>query len=139
MSLRNLFLFGLVALMFTACSDDEDPVTTESLTLNISGLEDLGSNFTYEGWIIVDGAPISTGTFDVDANGALSSTSFDIDAESLEAAATFVLTIEPRPDNDPAPSAVHVLAGDFSGSNATLDIAHAAAIGTDFADHLRMG
>ena len=95
-------------------------------------MEDLGSDFTYEGWIIVDGSPVTTGTFDVAADGTLSRTSFEVEAADLEAASTFVLTIEPQPDNDPAPSAVHILAGDFSGTNANLTVGHSAAIATDF-------
>ena len=62
----------------------------------------------------------------------MSRTSFEVEAADLEAASTFVLTIEPQPDNDPAPSAVHILAGDFSGTNANLTVGHSAAIATDF-------
>lgn len=132
MTFKNLFFVALFAIAFTACKDDEDTPSTEQLQLNLSGLEDLGSDYTYEGWIIVDGTPVTTGTFDVDANGALSKTSFDVDAADLESATTFVLTIEPSPDNDPAPSDVHILAGDFSGASADLGVGHGAALGNDF-------
>ncbi len=133
MTFKNLLFVALLGLTFTACKDDdEDSSTTEALQLNLTGLEDLGSDFTYEGWIIVDGSPVTTGTFDVDADGNLSRTSFEVDAEQLDAATTFVLTIEPQPDADPAPSAVHILAGDFSGTDANLTVGHGAAIATDF-------
>jgi len=132
MTFKNLFFVALFAIAFTACKDDDDTPTTEQLQLNLSGLEDLGSDYTYEGWIIVDGAPVTTGTFDLDANGALSRTSFEVDAEQLESATTFVLTIEPKPDNDPAPSDVHILAGDFSGTSADLGVGHGSALGNDF-------
>ena len=132
MTFKNLLFVALFAIAFTACKDDEDTPSTEQLQLNLSGLEDLGSDYTYEGWIIVDGTPVTTGTFDVDANGALSKTSFDVDAADLESATTFVLTIEPSPDNDPAPSDVHILAGDFSGASADLGVGHGAALGNDF-------
>lgn len=121
-----------------ACTEDDDSdnntnnSTTAPLSLNISGLEDLGPNFRYEGWIIVDGQPVSAGIFDVDANGNLSESSFDLDRDDLSKASTYVLTIEPSPDPDPAPSSVHILAGDFNNANASLSTAHGAAIGTDF-------
>jgi len=132
MTFKNLLFVALFAIAFTACKDDDDTPTTEQLQLNFSGLEDLGSDYTYEGWIIVDGAPVTTGVFDVDATGALSKTSFEVDAAQLESATTFVLTIEPKPDNDPAPSDVHILAGDFSGTAANLTVGHGAALGDDF-------
>jgi len=120
-------MIAVFALVFQACSDDNG-----TLDLNINGLEDLGSSAIYEGWIIVDGSPVSTGTFSVDGNGTLSKTSFDIDQADLDAASTFVLTVEPSPDPDAGPSDVHILAGDISGNAASLTIAHGAALGNDF-------
>jgi hypothetical protein len=102
------------------------------LTLNIQGLEDLGPQARYEGWIIVNGSPVSTGLFSVDAEGEMSRKAFFVERADLAAAAAFVLTIEPVPDPDPAPSAVHLLGGDFSGSRAALSIGHPAALGNDF-------
>ncbi len=132
------FLLGftlMTSLFLTSCGDDDtnsnDP-TTASFSLNIEGLEDLGADHTYEGWIIVDGNAITTGTFTVDANGSLSKTSFDVDADDLAAATTFVLTIEPSPDSDPAPSDIHILAGDIANDAANLTVDHGAALGSDF-------
>jgi len=116
-------------MILSSCGDDD---TTESFSLSIAGLEDLGSAYQYEGWIIVDGSPVTTGLFSVDADGNLSKSSFDVEAADLEAASTFVLTIEPSPDSDPAPSDTHVLAGDFSGNTASLTVGHGAALGNDF-------
>lgn len=134
MNNKILFLIGLIALSFAfiSCGDDDEP-SSESFTLNFSGLEDLGPDAKYEGWLIVDGAPVTTGVFTVDSDGSPSSSEFSVSAEDLASASTFVLTIEPSPDNDPAPSAVHVLAGDFVGSSASLTIDHEAALGNDFA------
>jgi hypothetical protein len=126
----NLFAFIFI-LAFIGCSEDDDN-PSNNLNLNITGLEDLGPDARYEGWIIVDGSAISTGLFDVDANGNLSETSFEIDASDLDNASTFVLTIEPNPDPDPAPSDVHILAGDFNGESASLNIHHGAALANDF-------
>lgn len=118
-----------------ACDDNpsEPPVTMSSLNLNISGLENLGSSAMYEGWIMVDGAPQTTGTFSVDASGNMSKTSFPVNSDALAGATAFILTIEPNPDTSPEPSSTHLIAGDFSGNSATLSISHSAALGTDFA------
>ncbi len=123
----------LVTLMIWGCKKDKDNTpTTKSITLSITGLEDVGSNYAYEGWIIVDGSPVSTGLFSVDASGSLSQTSFEANEDDVDAATAYVLTIEPSPDSDPSPSAVHILAGDFSANRATLTPEHEAALGTDF-------
>ena len=122
-------LFLALGFILASCNKDDDPV---SLNLNISGLEDLGSSAQYEGWIMVNGTPISTGTFSVDANGMLSRTSFPLDEGTLNGATAFILTIEPNPDSDPNPSDIHILAGDFSGSAANLSVGHSAALGNDF-------
>jgi hypothetical protein len=124
-----LILFLALGITLASCNKDDDPT---SLNLNITGLEDLGTSAQYEGWIMVNGAPLSTGTFNVDASGNLSRTSFPIEEGMLNGATAFILTIEPNPDNDPAPSDIHILAGDFSGSSASLSIGHGAALGTTF-------
>ena len=103
-----------------------------ALTLSFDGLTDLGPDFVYEGWVIVNGAPVSTGTFTVDGEGNMSQSIFWVDEDDLAAAVKFVLTIEPAMDPDPAPSSTHYLAGDFSGSSASLNTADPAAFGNDF-------
>jgi hypothetical protein len=135
---NSIFAAALMAILVTAigCTKDKEVVivepTTSNLTMNFSGLEDLGSDYAYEGWIIVDGAPVSAGIFTVDASGNPSATSFEMDQEMLDKATAYVLTIEPSPDSDPAPSSVHILAGDFSGNTSSLTVDHASAIATDF-------
>ena len=130
---RILKLFAVFVLAFTVsfCSDDDEP-TTNDLTLNISGLENLGADYVYEGWIIVNSSPVSTGTFSVDDNGSLSQSTFLLNIDDLAAATTFVLTIEPKIGDVPAPSDVHILAGDFNGNTGQLSIGHGAALGNDF-------
>ena len=64
-------LYGLMIIGLSAACDKEDDSANNSstqsqLSLNLQGLEDLGSDYRYEGWIIVDGAPVSAGLFDVD-------------------------------------------------------------------------
>ena len=90
------FLLIAFVLFIVGCSDDDMPTqlpAESDLTLNISGLEDLGSSAMYEGWLIVPSTAktggiaaemaVSTGTFSVNANGELSQTEFEIDALSV--------------------------------------------------------
>ena len=136
--MKNLKSIGIVAtlsvLAFSSCKKEEESTTPTNgnITMSVSGLEDLGSDFIYEGWLIVDGKAVSAGTFTVDASGNMSKTSFSLTQSNISKATTYVLTIEPFPDTDPTPSSVHILAGDFSGTSANLVISHAAAIGNDF-------
>ena len=115
-------ILGVMALgvFATSCSNDDDatvqPVNS-SLTIDLTGLEALGADFVYEGWIIVDGAPVSTGRF---SSVAFPQT-FSVNAAQLNAATTFVLSIEPTEDPDPAPAPTKLLAGDFSGDNASVN------------------
>ncbi|MEL4307291.1 anti-sigma factor [Joostella sp. CR20] len=113
------------AFLVASCSDDDDnnAIDYDTLTLNFNGLENLGDDFVYEGWIIVDGSPISTGTFTVDDDGVLSENSFQIEDDVLDAATTFVLSIEPAVDSDPAPADTKILVGDFSDDSASLSTA----------------
>lgn len=128
----KLMVLGFAMIMISC--GDEDTTSDSLLNLNLTGLQDLGSDYAYEGWIMVDGAPKTTGIFTVDENGTPSTTTFELSEEDLEKATAFILTIEPSPDSDPAPSDVHILAGDFSADNAELTVSHGAALGTDFAD-----
>lgn len=115
---KLITVFLLIGIFAVSCSSDDDgsPSLTKTLSLNLTGLTDLGPNFVYEGWIIVAGNPVSTGTF--------TSTSFPqdfiVNAAELASASKFVLTIEPLIDTDPAPSATKILAGDFSGASASV-------------------
>lgn len=140
----TLLLAGAFALLTSCEKNDSSPInngqpgfTAEKrkhakLHLNIQGLTPLGSNGKYEGWIIVDGVPLSTGRFVIDEDGMLAPSHFNLNANDLAAASMFVLTIEPNPDSDPAPSSTHILAGVFSGNGALLSVAHPAALGNDF-------
>jgi len=129
-------LFGLTAascLTLAACADDEtDPIEptdgTASLALEFDGLEPLGDDYVYEGWIIVDGTPVTTGRF-TDVSGPQT---FEVAQADADAATTFVLTIEPATGDDPAPSDVHVVAGDLVDGAADLTVGHPAALGDDF-------
>lgn len=140
-TMKSKFLIAGIAsiALLASCSDDDSddnitPATNSNnssanLTMNISGLEDLGPDYAYEGWIMVNGSPVSTGTFTVDASGNPSATGFTVDQAQLDVATKYILTIEPNPDNDPAPSDQKLIAGDFSGNTAAISTAVAPAIG----------
>ena len=96
------FLFALL-FIYVSCDDNDDDMITSDLNLNINGLENLGDDYVYEGWIIVGGKAITTGTFSVNDNGALSKTSFSVSDDELMGATTFVLTIEPKVGDDRLP------------------------------------
>lgn len=106
-----------IGILATSCSKSDDAVTTARLTLDLTGLETLGDDYVYEGWVIVDGSPVSTGTF----TSVNFPQSFNVDKDNLDKAATFVLSIEPAVDPDPAPAATKVLAGDFLGDSANVN------------------
>jgi len=101
-----------------------------TVTVQLSGLEPLGAGYVYEGWIIVDDAPVTTGRFQIE-EGVDMYESMVAQADA-DAAVAFVLTIEPEDGDDPAPSMVHVLGGDVADGEATLSLDHGAALGTDF-------
>ena len=117
---NNFFSFLTVAILAASCSSSDNASTTSKLNLNLTGLENLGSNFKYEGWIVVSGAPVSTGTFTVNDAGTLSKTQFDVNKTQLNSATDFVLSIEPATDTDPAPSNTKYISGSFSGTTATV-------------------
>ena len=114
-------------LVAVACGDDDGPTaptaaqsnsshgSSGSLQLSLNGLESLGAGFVYEGWLLVDGNPVSTGTFSVGADGSLSTSMFSVDQAALQAATKFILTIEPSPDSSPMPAPTKYLAGDRCG------------------------
>lgn len=120
--MKKIFLsfLAIVAISFTSCSDDDNVIAKSNLNLDINGLENLGATKIYEGWLIVNGSPVSTGTFKVDDSGKLSQTSFPVETSNLAAASKFVLSIEPVPDTDPKPAKTKILAGDFSNNTASV-------------------
>ena len=136
--MKKLVFVLMAVLALSSCNKDESmdlemKSGKTKLGLEFMGLSPLGPNYRYEGWLIVNGMPVSTGRFNITPSGQMSPNVFNVKGDDVEMATTFVLTIEPQPDNDPAPSDVHVLAGDFNGNMADLTISHGAALGTDFA------
>ncbi|OEJ98827.1 hypothetical protein A8C32_06470 [Flavivirga aquatica] len=125
--IKKMFLAILAVGVFaSSCSNDDDnsAATTANLTLDFQQgdqkLDELGAGYVYEGWIIVDGSPVSTGTF----SSVTFPQSFTVDAVQLAAATRFVLTIEPAGETGveaETPADTKILAGDFSGSTASVN------------------
>lgn len=114
------------------CGVTEDGGDDVKLELSFADLPALGDDFLYEGWFITDDGPVTSGRFVV--TGDEDSHVFNIDREIADASAMFVLTIEPKFGDDPAPSDTHIVAGPFEGGVAQLTMNHGAAFGTDFLD-----
>ncbi|UCC92216.1 MAG: anti-sigma factor, partial [Thermoplasmata archaeon] len=120
----------LVSLMAGAIAEDR----TVELDLQFVDLEPLASGH-YEGWLIIDGQPVSTGKFNIDANGDLvdldgkAIDTFRVKNVDLEMATMFVLSIEPEGDTDEIPAAVKPLAGALDVDKESADLA--ANIGVD--------
>lgn len=136
--MKKLVFVLIVAFAFVACEKEMDDSMQEKsakskLDLSFDGLSPLGPDYRYEGWLIVDNMPVSTGKFNITPSGQMSPRVFNVDKDYIENATMFVLSIEPQPDNDPAPSSTKILGGVFSGGMADLSINHPAALATDFA------
>ena len=116
--MKKIFLAVLTIGIFASscCPDDEDSPKTATLAISLDGLEALGNDYVYEGWIIVNGSPVSTGTF----SSVTFPQSFTVDAVQLASATKFVLSIEPTNDSDLGPADTKILAGDFSGKIANV-------------------
>jgi len=126
-------------LALSACSSDDDsnvsivpdtntiPAGEARLNLAFTALDDLGEDFVYEGWILVNGAPVSTGRFSNNTSDVQSAS-----VEDITAATKYILTIEPAVGDDPAAAETHVLAGDIIDNASTLTISDPAALNTDF-------
>jgi len=128
----NIVLLLATLMVVAACGSDTEESANATLSLGFGGLEPLGSDHVYEGWIIVEGSPVSTGRFTVDMDGNPSPATFEVAAEMAESATAFVLTIEPATGDAPGPTDIHILAGDLAGGTASLSVGHAAALATDF-------
>ena len=53
-TIKTLLIITGSALLLASCKKDKVDAT-QTFTLNLTGLEDLGANARYEGWIMVNG------------------------------------------------------------------------------------
>lgn len=104
--MKKVFLLATIAIAFMtlSCDDDDNTPSLSEITLNLLGLEDLGADYVYEGWLIVNGNPVSTGTF----SSITFPQTFEVNRDDLSMATTFVLSVEPAIDPDPAPAATKI-------------------------------
>lgn len=107
----------------------KDAGNTVSLSVSLKNLGDLGADYVYEGWLITSDGPVTAGRFNLTSEDE--TVTIEIDAAIAADSSAYVLTIEPAVGDDPAPSKVHVVAGDFSGKSAALYTDHPAALGAD--------
>ena len=120
-------LMVLGAIAFAACGDDPADAVPETLELSFTGLEPLINGFHYEGWAIIAGAPVTTGKFNVDANGGLVTTT-----GSTIVGGAFATGLDLTLDTDAVAASTHIVAGTVTGSSATLSVGHGSALGDDF-------
>ena len=136
-SITALMVLGVIAS--AACGDDGVNAEPETLALSFTGLEPLTNGFHYEGWAIIAGAPVTTGKFNVDANGVLVDTNgaaipgavFDTGFD-LSGATAIVITIEPSGDVDAVPASTHIVSGAVAAGSADLSVGDGSALGDDF-------
>jgi len=134
----HLFVALLASITMVAC-DSGSSSSDSGLDLSLSGVEPLTNGFHYEGWLIIDGLPVTTGKFNVAENGSLVSLNgsaisggmFDVDSD-VDDASAFVLTIEPAGDTDAIPAATKYMGGDIVSGQTSLSIAHGSSLGDDF-------
>ena len=109
--LKKIFFSALSLLLVSCSSSDDGPsIPMSTLSINLSGLDILSGGYEYEGWIMVNGIPQSTGTF---VNPASAKT-FSMPTADLDVATAFILSIES--DNDPVPSNTKIMSGNFVGN-----------------------
>ena len=136
----SILILGIIGL---SCSKEDEntigPTGHHKIDLSFQNLTMLQNGYHYEGWAIINGTPVSTGKFNVDASGsivdlngnAIMNGEFET-SEDLTDATAIVITIEPDNDTDPGPADTHYLAGDVSGLNAGLSVGHSAALNNNF-------
>lgn len=137
--MNRLLALTLVASLGMVACDSNDADDNAKLRLSFTNLAPLEGGLTYEGWAIVGGSPVSTGKFNVDANGAIVSTSgsaisngeFEV-ATDISAATAVVISIEPAGDNDTVPSSTKMLGGDVANGSTNLAVSHGSSLGDDF-------
>ncbi|MEW6682886.1 MAG: hypothetical protein AB1451_08180 [Nitrospirota bacterium] len=137
--LRSFLAALLVASALVAgCSDDDTP-NPGTLALAFTGLSPLENGYHYEGWAVTSAGAVSTGKFNVGANGTLVTTSGSAIPSgefatglNLSSATDIVITIEPPGDTDTTPATTKMFAGPVVGNSASLAVGGAQALGSDF-------
>lgn len=142
---NKIFLTVLAAITMVAVTTASYAQSnSRSVALQFQNLAPLneGVDGHYEGWAIVDGAPVSTGNFNIDGSGQTVElgggpviTEFEA-AVDITSATAIKISIEPPGDSDPAPSGLIVVEGNISGVMAPLQ---AAVPGLDMLSNMTTG
>ncbi|HYE76510.1 MAG TPA: anti-sigma factor [bacterium] len=107
---------------------------TATVRYDFPSLPALGVNATYEGWLIVEGKPVSIGTITGGAPSRSKPNFVVIERDLADRATGFMVTVERSPDSDPEPSGATILATDLRPGVNTVTGSHKLALGTDFCD-----
>ena len=115
---RHLCLFFTVAMLvqvpILGAAGNEVTMTIQGtngqIRVTLQGIDALHNGFHYEGWAIINSAPVSTGKFNIGPNNTLVDLAGNaivgdifLVAEDLTQVAAIVLTIEPNGDVDTVP------------------------------------
>ncbi len=123
----RLMAGAALALVLTATPGAlaQDGPTLSLHFANLAPLDEATEGL-YEGWAIVDGMPVSTGVFNVNAEGDPIEPGGGpvieefVPAEDITGATDIKISIEPAGDSDPAPSGLIILGGAVSTDMAEL-------------------
>ncbi len=142
MKKSNVLVLAAFLMLFTivGCSKNDDnstvtatpePEPTAILKVTLNGLEPLSETYVYEGWIMVNGNPVSTGTFNTTTGTTIKE--FSVLESNLDVATAFILSIE-LAENDPqGPSDTKILKGEFLNNSTAASLKTDSVIG-NFAD-----
>jgi len=114
--------------------DGDQPQDPTGVSWELENFKQLGDDYTYEAWLIVDGADVSLGRFGVSLAGAPEIDRADLTPEMIAGAEALLVSIEDAQDDDPARGDRTVLGGDLVDGAASLSTGHAQALGEDFMD-----
>ena len=140
--MRNLIpVFVLMVLFSTGCDSGdvvEQEVAKVQVRLELENLAPLLDGYTYQAWAKIGFITLPSERFNVVENGSFVNSSGQfiqnafIFTEDISDASQVFITIEDKRDSDETPSGTVVLAGDVSGSSATLSMTHPLALNTSF-------
>ena len=119
--MKKITTLAIIAIgfLFVSCSKS-DELTEKTITQSFQNLPELGDNYVYEGWLIVGNEKISTGRFSSTEGAKHSSDLLDI--SMVNAATTYVLTIEPATETGAdltSPSGWIFSKGNFTNNTAS--------------------
>ena len=97
---------GVEGSVTVSDSDDTNysELLSDMLTIKLSNLPSPGPDSVYEGWIVSDDGPLSVGVLEVTEGAVDQSFTTSNGSNILSKHHTFVISIEPANDSDPAPA-----------------------------------